>query len=71
MDREPPEPDTTVHVLKDGALHGPFTIDDLLDLVENGDINYEDECLRSGSETYETLRQILDWEDGEAPFEET
>lgn len=70
MDREPPEPNATVHVLKEGALHGPFTIDDLLDLVESGDIDYEDECLPGGSETYLTVREILDWEDGAAPFEE-
>lgn len=62
----PPSPDhpetVVVHVLKDGARLGPFTADDLLDLIDEGVISYDDVCLRAGSIDCERVRQVLDWE---------
>ncbi len=50
-----------IYVLKDGARLGPFTEDDLLDLVESGELSYDDVCMRAGSVEVERLRQVLDW----------
>ncbi len=62
----PPPPDdaepTAIYVLKDGARLGPFTVDDLLDLVDEGEISYHDVCLRAGSVACERVSQVLDWE---------
>lgn len=61
------EPPPAIYVLKDGARIGPFEVDDLLELVESGEISYDDVCLRAGSVECERVRQVLDWEDDEAP----
>ncbi len=59
----PDNPETVVvHVLKDGARLGPYTVDDLLDLIDEGAISYDDVCLRAGSIECERVRQVLDWE---------
>jgi len=62
---------TAIYVLKDGARIGPFSIDDLLDLVESGEIGYDDVCLRAGSVECERVRQVLDWDDDRPPPEGT
>lgn len=46
-----------------GRKRGPFSLDDLLDETERGQIKYEDLCLRIGSSTCERIREVLDWED--------
>lgn len=56
-----------VYVLKDGARIGPFSLDDLLELVDSGEISYDDICLRPGATDCERVRQVLDWEDEAAP----
>ncbi|MCB1066001.1 MAG: PH domain-containing protein [Verrucomicrobiae bacterium] len=62
----PPPPDdnesTAIYVLKDGARLGPFTEDDLLEMVDEGELSYDDPCLREGSATIQRIRQVLDWE---------
>ena len=40
--------DEIIYVLKDGARLGPYTVDDLLDLIDEGALNYDDVCLRDG-----------------------
>lgn len=57
------EPARLIYVLKDGARIGPFTLDDLLDLVESGDLSYEDACLRAGAVQCERVRDVLDWDE--------
>ncbi|MBL9160436.1 MAG: PH domain-containing protein [Verrucomicrobiales bacterium] len=61
------DPAAPIYVLKGGARLGPFTVDDLLDLVDSGEISYDDLCLRQGAVDCERVRQVLDWEDGAAP----
>ena len=61
------DPNATIDVLKDGIRHGPFTAGELLDLVEAGEIDYDDVCQRAGCAKWEKVREVLDWEDGEAP----
>ncbi len=46
-----------------GRKLGPFSLDDLLDETESGEVNYEDLCLRIGATTCERIREVLDWED--------
>lgn len=62
----PPPPDdnesTAIYVLKDGARLGPFTEDDLLEMVDEGELSYDDPCLREGSARIQRIRQVLDWE---------
>lgn len=52
-----------VFVLKDDESLGPFSIDEILVLLEKGTFRYDDVCLREGAEETERLRQILDWEE--------
>ncbi|MCB1230687.1 MAG: PH domain-containing protein [Verrucomicrobiae bacterium] len=54
--------DEIIYVLKDGARLGPYTVDDLLDLIDEGALNYDDVCLRDGEIECERLRDVLDWE---------
>lgn len=49
-------------VLKDGESRGPFEIGEILDLLDAGDLDYEDVCLREGAADTERLRDVLDWE---------
>ncbi|MFK5923848.1 MAG: PH domain-containing protein [Verrucomicrobiota bacterium] len=51
------------HVFKHGQKRGPFSLDDLLNEIESGRLDYEDFCLRIGASTCEKIRQTLDWED--------
>ncbi len=51
------------HVFKHGQKCGPFSLDDLLNEIEGGRLDYEDFCLRIGASTCEKIRQTLDWED--------
>lgn len=51
-----------VFVLKQGEKRGPFSVDEIFDLLESGELAYEDVCLREGSVECERLRDILDWE---------
>ncbi|MCB1234120.1 MAG: PH domain-containing protein [Verrucomicrobiae bacterium] len=56
-----------IYVLKDGRRLGPFSVDALLDLVENGDVRYDDACLRADGSVIERVRDLLDWDESEAP----
>ena len=51
------------YVFSDGRKRGPFSLDDLLDETERGQVEYEDLCLRIGATTCEKIREVLDWED--------
>lgn len=52
-----------VYVLKDGSRLGPFTEEELLEMVDDGTLTYEDVCLRAGRIETERLHQVLDWEE--------
>lgn len=52
-----------VFVLKSEESLGPFTIDELLDALEEGRFDLHDVCLREGSLETERLREVIDWED--------
>ena len=54
-----------VFVLKNGERLGPYGVDEIFDLLENGDLAYEDVCLREGASECQRLRDILDWERNE------
>lgn len=56
-------PEDAVYVLKDGARLGPFTEDELLEMIEEGTLQYEDVCLRAGRIETERIHQVLDWEE--------
>ena len=49
-------------VLKSGERLGPFEIDEILDGLENGELDYRDVCLREGASECERLSDILDWD---------
>jgi len=51
-------------VLRDGTSLGPFGIEDLLEALETGEVDYGDLCLREGGGPPEPLSDVLDWEDG-------
>ncbi len=51
-----------VFVLKQGEKRGPYSVDEIFDLLESGELAYEDVCLREGATECERLRDILDWE---------
>lgn len=55
------------YVFNQGRKRGPFSLDDLLDETERGQILYEDFCLRIGAVTCEKVREVLDWEDKHLP----
>ncbi len=59
---EPSEPVGPIYVLKDGARLGPYEIDDLLELIDEETLSYDDVCLREGEIDCERLRDVLDWE---------
>lgn len=56
------------YVFKNGAKLGPFTLHGLLEEIEAERADYEDLCLRIGSDTCEKLREVLDWEDHDISF---
>ncbi len=51
------------HVFKQGQKLGPFSVEELLSEIEDGQCEYRDWCLRIGATTCLTLRDVLDWED--------
>ncbi|MCF6314060.1 MAG: PH domain-containing protein [Verrucomicrobiales bacterium] len=51
------------YVFRHGAKSGPFTLHALLDEIDAQRADYEDLCLRIGSDTCEKLREVLDWDD--------
>jgi len=51
-----------VYVLKKGHRIGPLSVDEILDFLEEGTLDYNDLCLREGSAECERLREILDWD---------
>ena len=55
-----------VYVLKNDEKRGPFFMDEIFDLLESGELKYEDVCLREGATECERLRDILDWEEEES-----
>ena len=62
-----------IFVVKDGGRIGPYSVDELLDRVDNGEILYEDFCLRQGDSRHVPVREVLDWDDDdwrEAGWEE-
>lgn len=65
--QDSPDPAGPVYVLKDGARLGPYTIDDLLELIDEGTLRYEDVCLREGEIACERLRDVLDWDGDDDP----
>ena len=52
-----------IYVLKDGSRLGPFTEEELLEMVDEGTLHYEDVCLRAGRIETERLHQVLDWDE--------
>ena len=52
-----------IYVIKDGERIGPYTSDELLDRVDDGEIFYEDFCLRQGDSRHVPVREVLDWDD--------
>ncbi len=52
-----------IFVLKSEESLGPFTIDELLEALEEGRFNLQDVCLREGSIETERIRDVIDWED--------
>ena len=52
-----------IFVLKNEERRGPFSIEEVFDLLEAGELRYEDVCLREGATECERLRDVLDWED--------
>lgn len=54
-----------IYVVKDGERIGPYTADELLDRVDDGEISYEDFCLRQGDPRHVPVREVLDWDDGQ------
>ncbi|MEM7697374.1 MAG: PH domain-containing protein [Verrucomicrobiota bacterium] len=53
----------SIRIIKDGKQLGPFSVDEILDQIEAGGLEYEDLGLRSGAEKAEPLHQILDWQE--------
>ncbi len=56
--------DETVFVLKRGQKLGPFSLDELLERLETGELSEDDVCLREAATETERIRDLLDWEDG-------
>ena len=54
--------DEEIVVLKNGERLGPFEIDEILDLLESGELDYADVCLREGASECERLGDVLDWD---------
>lgn len=54
--------DDFLFVLKDGNRIGPLTVDEVLEMIDEGTLDYEDLCLREGAGECERLRDVLDWE---------
>lgn len=54
--------DDRIVVLKNGERLGPFEIDKILDLLESGELDYGDVCLRNGAAECERLGDVLDWD---------
>lgn len=52
--------DVFIYVLQQGRRRGPFTVDAILDGLEQGDFSPEDICLREGAADCERLRDLLD-----------
>lgn len=50
-------------ILKNERSLGPFSVDEILQQIEEGDLSYEDVCLREGGEVCQRLKEVLDWED--------
>jgi len=59
-----------VFVLKQGEKRGPYSVEEIFDLLESGELSYEDICLREGASECERIRDILDWENSEEEKEE-
>lgn len=52
-----------IYILKGDETLGPFEIDEILEGLEQGELGYDDVCLREGAGETERLRQILDWDE--------
>ncbi len=61
MNTEPPIQDP-IYVLKNGHRLGPLSVDEILDFIEEGSLDYNDLCLREGAAECERIREILDWD---------
>lgn len=59
---DPPPPFEAVYILKGGRRLGPFTLDELLDGLEDGIFSENEVCLREGAAHCERLRDLLDWD---------
>lgn len=55
--------DIWVYVLKADESLGPFTINELLEGLEEGRFELSDVCLREGAIETERIQDVLDWED--------
>ncbi len=56
-------PSESVFVLKDDQRRGPYSLEELIELVDIGELDYEDLCLREDGEDFERVRDVLDWEE--------
>ncbi|MFT5467795.1 MAG: hypothetical protein ACI8UO_002902 [Verrucomicrobiales bacterium] len=52
-----------IFILKDGRRLGPYRPDEALLLVDEGQLSYEDICLRSGESATIRLHEALDWDE--------
>ena len=60
-----------IHVLKAEESLGPFSIDEILDGLEDGVFDLNDVCLRVGAIDTERIRDIIDWEENSFPTEQS
>ena len=56
-----------IFVLKDDRRIGPFSLDELLTAVDEGGVDYEDDCFESSDTRVVKVHEMLDWEAPELP----
>ncbi|MEO0415264.1 MAG: PH domain-containing protein [Verrucomicrobiota bacterium] len=61
--------DSLIYVIKGQDSEGPYTVDEVLEKIERGDLSYEDTCVIDGETEASVLRKVLDWEDHSASDE--
>ena len=52
-----------IFILKDGRRLGPYRPDEAIVLIDEGQLSYEDVCLRNGETSTIRLSQALDWDE--------
>ncbi len=57
------DPNTRVYLQRKGRPEGPYSLSVLLQMVEDGDVSYEDWCVSEGQTRPRRVREVLDWDD--------